>query len=362
MKKIIIRILLTVSTLFLLYIIGALIHGTVTDFQPEAIIRLEADQNAEEQFIQDSVLSFVSWNLGYGGLGAESDFFYNAGGVLFSGGRMVRAPKPIVEKNIKASVDFMQTLQADFYLFQEVDVRSKRSYLINQYQRIGTNKAGFSSYFATNYKASRVPLPVLEPWNVVGEIESGVASFARFQPEAATRYQLPGEYSWPTRIFQLDRCILEQRFKLEGSKELIVLNIHLTSDGKGRVLEQQQMAFLKEHVLKEFEKGNYIVAGGDWNQCPPYFSIDSFQPGGDEGYPVSNIEADFLPANWRWIYDPRVPSSRNPADPYIKGETFTTLADFFLISPNIKVLNAKGIKQDFQFSDHQPIWMEIALQ
>ena len=362
MKKIIIRTLLAFFSLFLLYIIGVLVHGTATDFQPEAVIRLEADQNSEESLIQDSVLSFVSWNVGYGGLGAESDFFYDNGGMLFSGGKMVRATQPLVEKNIKASVDFMQTIQADFYLFQEVDVHSRRSYFINQYEQLKGNKPAFSAYFAINYKAPRVPLPILEPWNVMGKMQSGLASFAQFQPKAATRYQLPGDYAWPTRIFQLDRCILEQRFTLENGKELIVMNVHHSAYDKGGLLKKQQMAFLKELLLKEYQKANYIVVGGDWNQCPPYFAFDSFQPGTEEAYSQINVAPDYLPVDWRWVYDPRVPTNRKLADTYVKGETFTTLIDFFLISPNIKVLNVKGINQDFQFSDHQPIWMEVALQ
>ena len=56
-----------------------------------------------------------------------------------------------------------------------------------------------------------------------------------------------------------------------------------------------------------------------------------------------------------------VPTNRKTASPYNKEETFITLIDFFLISPNVKMRQVKGIRQDFQFSDHQPVWMEVEL-
>ena len=47
-------------------------------------------------------------------------------------------------------------------------------------------------------------------------------------------------------------------------------------------------------MLEEYEKGNYIVVGGDWNQCPPDFKPNTFRPEitPDEYYQI-NVPTDF---------------------------------------------------------------------
>lgn len=345
----------------LLYIAGVLLHGTFTDYQPNQIISLEAEKSAPLEIIEDSILSFTSWNLGYGGLGAESDFFYDHGNLLFSGGRMVRAAPEQVMRNISASAGFVTSVKSDFFLFQETDLASKRSYYINQFERISNEIPAFSAFFAPNYKVARVPIPLLEPWKAYGRTLSGLATYCRFQPEESLRLQLPGEFGWPTRIFQLDRCVSVHRFKLKTDEQLVVVNVHNSAYDSGGELKRKQMAFLRELFLREYEKGNYVVVGGDWNQCPPYFRYDSFMPGKTQGYTQINIAAEFLPEGWQWVYDASTPTNRKTRSPYKAGESFVTLIDFFLISPNVQVLSVKTIAQDFQFSDHQPVWMEVKL-
>ena len=132
----------------------------------------------------------------------------------------------------------------------------------------------------------------------------------------------------------------------------------MPSDGS---LKKQQMAFLKELVLTEYDKGNYLVIGGDWNQCPPYFQFDSFRIGSAEGYSQINIAPDFLPEDWRWVYDPTFPTNRKTNQKFDPLKTFVTLIDFYLISPNVRVRQVKCINQNFEYSDHQPVWMEVEL-
>ena len=314
------------------YLLAILIHKTLTNYKPEELIRLEAKQNSTNEIIQDSVLSFVSWNVGYGGLGAECDFFYHGSNMYHSAGQMVRPPKDVVEKNVKGSVDFVEQNPTDFYLIQEVDYDSKRSYRIKQFDQIKDKLSEYAAYYATNLRSDRMPIPLMQPWKVYGKLESGLASYSKYQPTESIRYQLPGKYSWPVSLFQLDRCILLQRFKVKNGKELVILNIHNAAYDSDGSLKKQQMAFLKELVLAEYEKGNYLVIGGDWNQCPPYFQFDSFKLGDSEGYSQINIAPDFLPEDWRWVYDPTVPTNRKTDQIYDPLNTFVTLIDFYLIS------------------------------
>jgi endonuclease/exonuclease/phosphatase family metal-dependent hydrolase len=343
------------------YIAFVLLFGTLTDFRPDNLIEINTEQEAAVQTISDSILSVGIWNIGYAGLGEESDFFYDGGGMLWSKGHMVRPSRSISEKNMEGILQWAKSTKADFFLLQEVDRSSKRSYRTDQFQKIGEEFEGYYGGFATNYQSPWVPIPLFEPWNAYGKTKSGLGTYSRFQPTKATRYQLPGEYGWPIRIFQLDRCAAVFRFNVANGKELVLMNIHNSAFDKGGKLKQQQMRFLKDFFLAEHQKGNYVIAGGDWNQCPPFFKKDGFVPDEERAAELTNVAPDFLPADWQWIYDPTIPTNRSVRDPLELGETFVTIIDFFLVSPNVKVLKVKGMNLNFKFSDHQPVWMEIEL-
>ena len=365
MKKtlvLLLKLILGLLILFIIYFVTTLILGTLNDFKPDEIIQLEIEGEAGEAVIGDSIITLANWNVGYGGLGAESNFFFDSGGFLTDKGKMVRAKKEWVLKNIEGALDFIKANKVDFYLFQEVDKDSKRSYYINQHEKYQELLPGYSSTFSINYKANRVPLPVLQPWKVMGKMRSGLGTYSRFKPSTATRYQFPGNYGWPTRIFQLDRCMSYQRYKTASGNDLIIINTHNSAYDDGSI-KKQQMDFLRDFLLKEYENGSYIIVGGDWNQCPPGFEFDSLMKGGGgKGYSQVNIAADYLPDGWRWVYDPKVPTNRKCADTYQKGSTFITVIDFYLVSPNVEVVEVRGVDQDFQFSDHQPVLMTARLK
>lgn len=348
--------------LFFIYLLWVAGTGTYGDYQPTEIIELTARKEAPTKVIEDSTLSFLTWNMGYGGLGAESDFFYDDGGFFTSGDKMIRVAEEHVNKNIKGANQFLGNTAADFYLLQEVDVESKRSYFNNQLAGYETQLPNYASFFAPNYVVERVPIPIFEPWQVYGKVNSGLGTLTRFQPKKSTRFQLPGKFEWPTRIFQLDRCLAVHRFEVSNGKELVVFNLHNSAYDSGGFLKKQQMKFLQKKVTAEYDKGHYVVVGGDWNQCPPDFKFDQLMPDQAEGHSQSNIAKDFLPVGWNWGYDPTTATNRKTATPYIKGTSFETLIDFFLVSPNIEILKVEGFPLDFEFSDHQPVRMEIRLK
>lgn len=355
------KAILAIALAVVAYVVSVLAYGTANDWVPEPVAALENRGAEALPEISDSILSFVTWNLGYGGLGEESEFFFDHGSMYFSWGRMVRAPQEAVQKNNEGVALYTESLKSDFFLYQEVDFRSKRSYFANQFELIKGLLPEYAAFFAPNYRAPVVPIPVFEPWHLYGEVESGLGTFSRYQPYSSERLQLPGDFGWPTRIFQLDRCLAVHRFRVSGGKELVAVNLHNSAYDKGGRLKAQQMAFLQRFLEEEYAKGHYVIVGGDWNQVPPFFRFDGYMPGRTQGYTQINIEPDFMPEGWQWGYDPRVPTNRKTKTPYVAGETFITLIDFFLVSPNVKIKTLKGIDQQFRFSDHQPVYMEVEL-
>ncbi|PLX15658.1 MAG: hypothetical protein C0597_08580, partial [Marinilabiliales bacterium] len=70
---------------------------------------------------------------------------------------------------------------------------------------------------------------------------------------------------------------------------------------------------------------------------------------------LNPINADYLPQDWNWAYDPKIPTNRYLNAPYEKGKTITPIIDFYLMSPNIFPTHVKTSNYDFKFTDHQPV-------
>ncbi len=342
--KIIVLILIIIIIPFIFLISTA----TITDYKPDEVELISQVENTP--LISDSIFSVLIWNIGYAGLSSEMDFFYD-------GGKKVRPDDETVKKNIQEiSVFLKEQKEADFILLQEVDKKSKRSYSHDEVNVIESLLPNYYSDFAYNYKVAFVPLP---PTNPMGKVSSGLLSLSKEQPAKVERFSFPGNYSWPKNLFMLDRCFLVARYKLKNQKELVIINTHNSAYDDGS-LRDEQMNYLKSFILAEYQKGNYIVVGGDWNQSPPNFSS------GFNGYLFDNenfkeIPEDFLPEDWKWCYTNTIPTNRRVKTPFEKEKTLTTVIDFFLLSPNIETLEVRTIDLNFSNSDHNPVLLSFKL-
>jgi endonuclease/exonuclease/phosphatase family metal-dependent hydrolase len=328
-----------------------LILATMADFKPEPLEKAEKQGNLPGIQGTDGVFTILSWNIGYFGLGKECDFFYD-------GGRMTRPSK---SDYLNYSGQALKHLglgeRYDFYIFQEVDMKSRRSYYDDQVTRLRDVFPDYESSTAVNYLVSFVPVPMRNP---LGKVKSGLVIFSSFHMIENTRYAFPGGYKWPVRLFMPDRCFLLSRLALPDGKELVLINTHNEAfdDGSQR---NQQMAVLKELMLQEYEKGNFVISGGDWNQNPVGYSIERLSMADVRRVIEPVIEPDFLPFGWQWVFDPEIPTNRDVDQPYRRGETPTTIIDYFVVSPNISVIDVKTEDLGFQWCDHQPVRMEFMI-
>lgn len=363
MKNFTIKIIKSIGVLFLIlffFIVGTLAWGTYNDYQPPLILPLEPAQISNNKIISDSTLSFMIWNIGFGGLGRESDFFLATESIYWSSIKNILPEEKDVEKNIKGISNFIKEQVADFFLLQEVDVNSKRSYDNNEFAKISDQKPSYAAVFSPNYNIPRNPIPFFQPWNTYGKVKSGLATYSAYQPTKSTRFQLPSDYGWPDRIFHLDRCAAVHRYDTDFGKELVVINIHNSAFDKGGFLKKQQMAFLKKMVLDEYKNGNFVIMGGDWNMCPVDFPSNTFRPN-EKANADRNVAKDFMPDGWQWAFDPTVATIRSSSHPYVTDSTYISLIDFYLVSPNVSIEKVEGIDMDFEYSDHQPVRMEVRL-
>ncbi|TXF91030.1 endonuclease/exonuclease/phosphatase family protein [Neolewinella aurantiaca] len=349
---------------FLLYIVGFLILGTLTDWQPQGTesLRESNGQTAAETVINDSIVSFMTWNVGYGGIGDKDFFFYNqAAGFWWTKPGTVRMSEERVKSNVVGQEVTLKGNAADIYLLQEVDTAARRSHYINQLAVARDARSDYAAHYASNFKSKRVPLPFFQPWDHYGYVVGGLVSLSRYQPISAERIQLPGEYAWPTKLFQLDRCALRQVIPVKGGKELAVYNIHFSAYDADGSIRAQQMGKIKELALDDYAAGRYVVVGADWNQVPPGFNWFSMNPTVKTAQLPLSVDFEFMPDGWGYAYDPTVATNRESAAPYALHKTRRTVIDFFLLSPNLRIKTVRGIEQAFRYSDHQPVYMEVEL-
>ena len=274
------------------------------------------------------------------------DFFYD-------GGTQVRTTQQRTKENIQAIVGELSTHNnADFIMLQEVDINAKRSYGINNLEEIKSVLPNFEAYYAPNYRVKYVPIPVTEP---MGRVEAGLVTLTKYKPKSVTRYAFEGNFSWPKKLFMLDRCFMVTCIGLSNNKDLLIINTHNSAFDDGS-LKAKQLEQISNFVTQEYKKGNYIVLGGDWNQNPPNYSDNTFGEFDDSKatFKISSINTGFLPS-WNIFYDEATASNRYLTEPYTKQKTKVTILDFFLCSPNIKNISIETIDLGFENSDHNPV-------
>lgn len=345
-KKFLRGVIYIIILLWVLFF-GIIIYGAITDYKPDEKVIVE--ENNSVSSLNDSLtMSILTWNIGYCGMDEGMDFFYD-------GGTKVRTSRKNFEANLSAVTEFLgQNDTVDFILLQEVDRKSKRSYRTDEYEIISDQLKVASSQFAINYDVFFVPVPPSSP---MGKVYSGIATLGRMTPKNSIRYSFPGEYGFPKQVFMLDRCFMVNRYPLSNGKELLIINTHNEAFDAGHI-RRTQMEYLRSFMVDEYSKGNYIIAGGDWNQSPPDFN-PSYQ---DEvnTYQMM-LESDFVPFEWTWAYDNTTPSNRTVTAPYNPEVTATTVIDFFLLSPNVRSISVKCIDLDFRNSDHNPVILRANL-
>jgi endonuclease/exonuclease/phosphatase family metal-dependent hydrolase len=325
----------------------------VNGFSPKAIEKLTVERNLEragnfESIVKKDVpLKATTFNIGYCGLDRNQDFFMDGG----KGSRSSSKEQTLT--NLRNITNAFLLEEPNFILIQEADVRSTRSYYINQKESLQTDLAGYSSTFGLNYKVSWVPAPFLHP---MGSVYSGLLTFSQYKSNSVVRFQYPGSEKWPRQMFDLERCFIENRLPVEGGKELLLINSHLSAYDEGGKIRQQQLDYLSKYIVEQYaQKGNYVIVGGDWNHILPGTDPALFESVEQQPFWLQKMPDDFTPEGFKWAVDRYVPTVRTIAAPYQKDFNFLAVIDGFLVSPNVYIQKVKGHNLDFENSDHNPV-------
>lgn len=354
MVKKVFKTVLIVLGAVLLLAAGLILWLSVCEFKPADVTDVKVESNSQvgefSPFL-DQELTVISWNIGYAGLGKDSDFFMDGGENVSS------ADQDTVTASLLGIYKQLYTgdNQAGIYMLQEVDKNSARTYGMDESDCLGI----YNSTYALNYSCPFVPYP-LPP---IGRVNSGLLTTTMYDIDSSERISLPCPFDWPVSTANLKRCLLVSYLPIEGSSsKLVIVNLHLEAydDGEGKIAQTKQ---LREFIQSEYEKGNYVIAGGDFNQV---------FPGGIEKYPNEHpelwepgiITEDIMPEGWSLAYDLETPSCRllnQPYDPEDIENTQYYVIDGFIISPNVELISVETLDAGFEFADHNPVQLKVKL-
>ena len=286
-------------------------------------------------------LDMISWNLGYGGLGAESDF------VADGGSRILAPDRAAVARNVDGIVRTLSQARADVVMLQEVAVTSPLNYWRALWSEVRQSRPASGTAFLVDVVSRGLPWPV--------RLEHGLATLSEVRIGTAQSVPLPLENSYWLGMMRKQYALLVTRLPIAGGRrEWVLANLHLAAFDEGGATRRRQLDAVIAFAQQEFARGNPVVIGGDWNMVlggreRPHKTearhLDWVRP----------LPSGAVPAGWQFVLDPERPTVRTLHKPYVAGENFVTTIDGFLVSPNVGVEGVQVIDQGFAFSDHHPV-------
>lgn len=297
--------------------------------------------------------TIVSYNIGFGAYSPDFTFFMDGGESSWA------KSKSSVQTLVNGAGELAQSFDPDFVFFQEIDTDSTRSYHVNQLEIIRRLFADYDNTFGVNYDSPFLLYPFNQPH---GTSRAGVGTFSRLKIDSAERRSLPITESL-TKLVDLDRCFTVNRIPVSNGKELVLINLHMSAYGSSPAVRDGQTGLLREVLKNEYEAGNYVIAGGDFNHdlkltedvstyswahyydrslLPDHFSFAMDRLSAEEKEALSNSCRDS-----GVVYDP--------------ATTYTVTLDGFIISDNIEMTYYTNNDGGFLYSDHEPVIMKFKL-
>lgn len=318
--------------------------------------KLDIDNNIGSTVAVGEEMSMISYNIGFAAYTPDFGFFMDGG----------KQGKASSENSVKRTMDgiseFLEKEDADFLLLQEVDKDSTRSYHTDQAKILRDTLPGYDSIYAVNYDSPYLFYPLYDPH---GKSLAGMLTLSKYNMQSAVRKSLPIEGGF-MKVFDLDRCYSVSRFPVSNGKYLVLYTLHLsayTSDGS---IATEQLKILLKDMQGEYEKGNYCIAGGDFNKDLLGDSSEIFGVDGSEyswAQPIDNslFEGGNLNLVVPFDEDDPIPSCRNANGPY-SDEQFVLTVDGFIVSDNVNVTGSNVYDLEFIYSDHNPVYMNFILE
>lgn len=259
-------------------------------------------------------IKILTWNLGSG---LCDDRYFKGKYHLF--GNSVKN----IKSNINNQIDILKEADADIYLLQEVSKSSIHNWFFNQFKRIKNNLNEYNSYYFNNYY---IPLYFINGKMTITKNEN-----------ISSKFCIPYKSKTLNDDLKIsNKNNITTRIKI-NKKELVIFNIHLAPYRRQKELRIKQISYIFDKANEEYNKGNYVIIGGDWNMDISKISNNGFS-----------------------IAKPDLPTCRDISTPFKKDIKMNNY-DGFIYSNNIK-LKTIGIVNNFKYSDHSPVIAEFIIK
>ena len=354
--KIIIKIISGVLALLLLAVIGYVIYVYASYDRIDDMQQLTVQNNQDRVINAGESCRIVSWNIGFGAYSRDYSFFMD-------GGEYSRAySRQEVLDNLDGAAALLEQQKADIVLLQEVDIDATRSYHVDEAEIITNQLDMYGAVGAVNYDSAYLFYPITCPH---GASKAELLTLTSFDVHSSIRRSLPIETGF-MKFLDLDRCYSVTRIPADNGKTLCLYNLHLSAYTSDGTIADEQLKMLAGDMMQEYENGNYIVAGGDFNKDLLGDSSIYFGVSGEDYTWAQPFNRQLLPAQLKLVApldaENPVPSCRNCDIGYVPGTTFVLTVDGFIVSDNVSVISSGVIDAGFENSDHNPVVMEFELK
>lgn len=220
----------------------------------EDAILYEADEIVTAPAEKEELL-ILNYNIKYGG--ARLTFFWECNGERYN---MTENEVTVHLDNI---VEFINEVNPDILILQEVDRQSQRSVYIDQTQYLlDRTELNYGAY-ASQHKADFLPS------DGMGPLDFGNSILSKWPISKGTRISLPLMRDQPAyyTYFYLKRHILTAEIDLPWKDNFVVVNTHLeafSDDGT----KKRQIDKLHSELTRLTDEGKDWVMGGDLNSLP----------------------------------------------------------------------------------------------
>ena len=301
----------------------------------------------------------MTYNAGFGAYTPDFTFFMDGGESSWA------ESKESVIACIDGVASVIKEHEADFALVQEVDYDATRSYHVDERDQLRAQFPDYCSTFAVNYHSPFLFYPLTQPH---GASYSGLLTLSDSEITSALRRSLPISTGL-SKFLDLDRCYSINHIPTEDGSELVIFNVHLSAYGTNGGLQEQQLSMLFADMKAEYDKGNYVICGGDFNHDftgdSKYVLNDTTPENLDSLSWAAEFPAEMIPEGFARVTDyasgVTVPSTRNTDIPY-SDESFVVTLDGFIVSDNVETTYMDVIDTGFLYSDHNPVVLRFKLK
>lgn len=352
--KKIIKALLSVVLVLVIAAAAGIGVLTIFEYRPEDKEDIELIGTADKTLSTGDSFTVLTWNTGYGALSDDSDFFMDGGTMVYT------ADKDRVQENLEQMAMEIESIDPDIVFLQEVDKVADRSYKIDEVSFFQESNNDKVSSYALNMDAIFIPYPIPP----IGRVKVGIQTLSAYEVSSSARLSLPEPFKWPVSTCNFKKCLNVSRIPVEGTdKELVLVNLHLEAydSGEGKIA---QTNMLRQVLQAEVDAGNYVIAGGDFNQV--FSNTDtSAYPVYDGLWQPGSIDVAEFGDDFTFITDSSVPTCRSLDKVYLGADKDSFqyyIIDGFIVSSNITIDSCKTRDLGFVCSDHNPVVLEVTLK